>query len=86
MLYQVEGDTQNAIQNYTRIIKNHGDGILSDDALYELGKLYEEVLDDPAKAQEYFEQIIFSHADSIYFTDARRRYRRLRGDTNEKAF
>jgi hypothetical protein len=34
------------------------------------------------KAKSFYEQIIFHHEDSIYFTDARKKYRQLRGDTN----
>ncbi|MFT7428554.1 MAG: hypothetical protein ACI9IZ_001039, partial [Nonlabens sp.] len=45
-----------------------------------------EQLAAPQKAKALFEKIIFNHADSIHFVDARRRYRRLRGDENEKAF
>jgi tetratricopeptide (TPR) repeat protein len=85
-LYEVEGRLEQARDNYQLIIDNYGDGILADDAYYRLGLLYQEHLVDLLKAKELFEKIIFSHADSIYFIDARRRYRRLRGDQNDKAF
>jgi tetratricopeptide (TPR) repeat protein len=85
-LYEVEGRLEQARDNYQLIIDNYGDGILADDAYYRMGLLYQEQLADPLKAKELFEKIIFSHADSIYFVDARRRYRRLRGDQNDKAF
>jgi hypothetical protein len=29
-----------------------------------------------------FEKMIFEHQDSIYFIDARRKFREIRGDTN----
>ena len=39
---------------------------------------------DPVeKAKEYYEQIIFNFADSIYFVEARKKYRALRGDYEE---
>jgi tetratricopeptide (TPR) repeat protein len=85
-LYEVEGSFENARDNYQVIIDNYGDGILADDAYYRLGLLYQEQLAAPQKAKALFEKIIFNHADSIHFVDARRRYRRLRGDENEKAF
>jgi tetratricopeptide (TPR) repeat protein len=85
-LYEVEGRWEKARDNYQVIIDNYGDGILADDAYYRLGLIYQEQLADPQKAKELFEKIIFNHADSIHFVDARRRYRRLRGDENEKAF
>ena len=85
-LYEVEGSFEKARDNYQVIIDNYGDGILADDAYYRLGLLYQEQLAAPQKAKPLFEKIIFNHADSIHFVDARRRYRRLRGDENEKAF
>jgi tetratricopeptide (TPR) repeat protein len=85
-LYEVEGSFEKARDNYQVIIDNYGDGILADDAYYRLGLLYQEQLAAPQKAKALFEKIIFNHADSIHFVDARRRYRRLRGDENEKAF
>jgi tetratricopeptide (TPR) repeat protein len=85
-LYEIEGRFEKARDNYQLIIDNYNDGILADDAYYNLGLLYQEKLAELDKAKELFEKIIFSHADSIHFVDARRRYRRLRGDENEKAF
>ncbi|MEN8816944.1 MAG: tetratricopeptide repeat protein [Nonlabens sp.] len=85
-LYEVEGRFEKARDNYQLIIDNYQDGILADDAYYNLGLLYQEKLMELDKAKQLFEKIIFSHADSIHFVDARRRYRRLRGDENEKAF
>jgi hypothetical protein len=34
----------------------------------------------PEEAKTYLEEIIFNHADSIYFIDAQKQYRKLRGD------
>ena len=79
-LYELEGDFQSAESSYLSIIQNYGDGILADDARYYLARLYEERLEMPEKAQPLYEAIIFNHADSIYLVDARRRFRRLRGD------
>jgi tetratricopeptide (TPR) repeat protein len=85
-LFEIEGNYENARDNYQIIIDNYSDGILADDAYYRLGLLYQECLADPEKAKSMFEKLIFNHAHSIHFVDARRRYRRLRGDENEKAF
>ncbi|MGB3591222.1 MAG: tetratricopeptide repeat protein [Nonlabens sp.] len=79
-LYQKVGKVQMAVNNYRRVVNDYGEGSLADDALYFLGLLYEETLAMPAKAQECFQAIIFNHADSIHLIDARRRFRRLRGD------
>jgi len=53
---------------------------LSDDALFAIAKLYENQLNLPDKAKTYYEKIIFDHPDSIYFVDAQKAFRKLRGD------
>ncbi|MEP1856120.1 tetratricopeptide repeat protein, partial [Nonlabens ulvanivorans] len=85
-LYEIEGNLEAAKNNYQTIIDNFADGILADDAFYKLALLYEEKFDNPNKAQALYERIIYDYADSIHFVDARRRYRRLRGDENLTAF
>ena len=67
--------------NYLKIIEFYNTDILADDALFALGQLYEGALNTPQKAQEYYEKIIYNHQDSYYFPQARKNYRRLRGDT-----
>jgi tetratricopeptide (TPR) repeat protein len=79
-IHEELGEYDQAAKNFQIVIDNYSDGILADDALYHLGLLYEENLGEPEKAKTYYEQIIFSHADSIHLVDARRRFRRLRGD------
>mgnify|MGYP003629961741 FL=1 len=71
---------EKAQANYESIIANYRDGILIDDALFKQADIYEKHFNEPEKAKDLFEQIIFNHADSIYFVEARKRYRALRGD------
>jgi hypothetical protein len=42
--------------------------------------MYNDILNLPEKAKEMYEKIILNHKDSIFFTDARNNYRKLRGD------
>ncbi|MFD0992647.1 tetratricopeptide repeat protein [Tenacibaculum geojense] len=70
-----------AIENYEALIKMGSETIYVDDALYYLAELYQSKLNNPEKAQEYYQKIIFDHASSIYLVDARKKYRKLRGDT-----
>ena len=69
-----------AIKNYELIIAYHNDGILADDAYYYLAELYNNVLESPEKAKPLYEKILFNHQDSIYFIEARKQFRMLRGD------
>lgn len=65
---------------YLLIIEKHGKGVLADDAYYFLAELYRTKLNDPEKAMDNYKKIIFDHADSIFFVDARKKFRQLRGD------
>ncbi len=80
IVFELIGDYSKAETNYQKIIEFYNDDILADDAHFRLAKLYEDKLDLPLKAKELYEQIIFNFADSIYFVEARKRYRMLRGD------
>ena len=79
-LFESKKDYLKAEANYKAIIDNYKEGILADDAYYALAELYVKVLNKPEEAQTLYEQIIFNHADSIYFVEARKKFRALRGD------
>ncbi|SFR61849.1 tetratricopeptide repeat protein [Maribacter stanieri] len=67
--------------NYQKIITFYRNGILADDAYFALGELYRKVLNDPLKAKEQYEKIIYNYQDSYYFPEARKNFRILRGDS-----
>jgi len=69
-----------AEENYSKILINYKDGILVDDASFALANLYLNNLSEPDKAKDLYEDIVFNHADSIFFIEARKKYRALRGD------
>jgi tetratricopeptide (TPR) repeat protein len=81
-LYEKIGDFSLALAQYQSIIEQHSDGIYVDEALYFSAELYKNQLQLPDKAKPLYEKIIFNHQDSIYFVEARRKYRELRGDSN----
>lgn len=72
---------ENAIVSFKKIIQGDPKGILRDDAHYALAELYNYQLNNPEKASEHYQKIIFDFASSIYLVDARKKYRKLRGDT-----
>lgn len=71
---------EKAVSNYESIIAHYSNGILADDAYYHLAELYNNILSEPEKAKALYEKIIFNHQDSIYFVEARKKFRMLRGD------
>lgn len=69
-----------AILNYTKIIALDKEGIYIDDVYYQMAELYNNELNNPEKAKEYYQKIIFDHPSSIYLVVARKKFRKLRGD------
>jgi hypothetical protein len=82
-LYELKGEFEKAEASYRALIQFYNEDILADDAHYRLAKLYEIKLNQPQKAKEYYELLIFNFEDSIYFVEARKKYRMLRGDEIE---
>lgn len=82
-IFEQEKEFEKAEANYLEIIRLYNTDILADNANFYLAELYADELNDVEKAKEFYEQIIFNFADSIYFTDARKKYRLLRGDILE---
>ncbi|MFC7666628.1 tol-pal system YbgF family protein [Hymenobacter humi] len=74
------GDFPGAIATLERITGNPKYDVLSDDALFLLARIQEEDVKDKAKAQELYNQVITKYPGSIYVAEARKRFRKLRGD------
>lgn len=69
-----------AVEPLESIVDLYSDGILADDALYALAQLYELYLNDTEKAKELYQKLFTEHPDSFFTSDARKRFRVLRGD------
>ena len=54
--------------------------ILADNSLYKLGMLYMYSMNQPEKAKIAFEKLIENYSSSVYIVDARREYRKIRGN------
>ncbi len=81
-IYEKSSEYNLALSQYQNINDHHADGIYIDEALYLSAEIYNNKLQQPEKAKPLYEKIIFNHQDSIYFIEARKKYRQLRGDTN----
>lgn len=77
---QKERDYEAAALLLETIRTDHSFDILADDALYNLGELYEFHLNQPDKAMECYQSIMLDHKDSVFVVEARKRFRALRGD------
>ena len=79
-LYERIFQYDKAETNYQKIIAEYKEDILADDAYFFLAKLYQGPLNLPEQAKAMYEQLIYDFSDSIYFVEARKRFRLLRGD------
>ena len=80
-LLENQKDYEGAKFNYQKIVEFYANDILADDAHFVLAELYQNILNEPEKAKQHYEKIIYNYQDSYYFPQARRNYRMLRGDS-----
>ncbi|MEY4111053.1 MAG: hypothetical protein RLZZ46_1408 [Bacteroidota bacterium] len=59
---------------------NYGDDILGDDATFRLAELNETRLSRPDQAKELYQEILTRYPGSLFCVEARKRFRKLRGD------
>ena len=69
-----------AQEQWKTLLEQYPESVYVDDALYALSQLMLDDFNKPEEAKVYLEEIIFNHADSIYFIQAQKQYRTLRGD------
>jgi len=72
--------TDTAIYYLDQLLSKFPYDILADNALFMKAQLYEFQKNDPQKAMELYENLLLKYPASLYVVEARKRYRRLRGD------
>ena len=75
-----QGKWEESIRYLEELLKYHSEDILADDALFQLGELYELHLNDKEKAAEYYKRLLFDYKGSLFSEEARKRFRAIRGD------
>ncbi|MBK7383406.1 MAG: hypothetical protein IPI81_08720 [Flavobacteriales bacterium] len=63
-----------------KVLELYPNDILVDNALLDLGLLYEDYIKDPEKAKGWYEKLLFEQTKSIFVPEAREQYRKLHGD------
>ncbi|MCX6232400.1 MAG: tetratricopeptide repeat protein [Bacteroidetes bacterium] len=63
-----------------KLVDFYPDGLLADDALYLEALLNQNQLNNKVKAMICFEKLIFKYPSSLYTVEARKQFRKLRGD------
>ena len=70
-------DYQKAVAFYKQVMETYFDDILADNAVYRLGVIYDDVLDDDEEARKMYEHLIFNYSGSLFVVEARKRYNSL---------
>lgn len=74
------GDFSTSINMLQNIVDNYGTDILGDDALFLIGSIYEDQLNEKEKAMEIYQLFLREYPGSNKAAEARKRFRTLRGD------
>ncbi|MCW1146757.1 tetratricopeptide repeat protein [Flavobacterium lacisediminis] len=80
-IYEEKKDYLKALSFYQNILDNYKEGIYKDEALFFSAEIYRKYLLDNEKAKPLYEKMVLEHPDSLYYTESRKQYRTLRGDT-----
>ena len=79
-IYEEKREFKKAATYYSTLAELYKDDVLADDALFKLGMLYLNPLNEPKKAKAVFQKIITELPGSLFAIEARKYYRKLRGD------
>lgn len=79
-IYARKKDFSEAVKLYEQVVEKYPEEIRADNALFELGSIYENQLGDPEKAMQYYERIFIEYSGSTFSIESRKRFRKLRGD------
>ena len=69
-----------AVAPLKKIVDEHPYNLWADDAVFMLGDLYENRLNNKELAKTYYQKIITDYPGSLWINEARKRFRILRGD------
>lgn len=75
-----KGNFEQASQDLQSIIDHFVKGILVDDALIRLARIYENEMNRTEEAKNLYQKLFTEHPDSFFATEARAKFRSLRGD------
>ncbi|MEO9872409.1 tetratricopeptide repeat protein [Ekhidna sp.] len=74
------GNAENAIDYLNKILASYSYDILADDAAFKKAEIFERHLEDIEQAKTYYQQFLIDYPGSMFAAEARKRFRRLRGD------
>ena len=79
-VYKKKRNYEKAAELYEMIVEKYKEEIRADNSLFALAELYETHLNDVEKAKTLYETLFIDFSGSTFAVEARKRFRRLRGD------
>ncbi len=79
-IYINSNDIDNAVKVLKALVDQQAAGVWTDDAMFILADIYENKLKDEEQAKILYQRLINEHPGSMHTTEARKRFRKLRGD------
>lgn len=73
-------DYSEAALHLQKVATQYADDVLADDALFQLAGINENIFKNKDDAKRFYEEIIVKYPGSTYVSEARKNFRRLRGD------
>jgi outer membrane protein assembly factor BamD (BamD/ComL family) len=73
-------DYGEAALHLQKVATQYADDVLADDALFQLAGINENIFKNKDDAKRFYEEIIVKYPGSTYVSEARKNFRRLRGD------
>lgn len=78
-----KGHFEKSLSLFKQIVDNYDYDIWSDDAYFMMGELNERYLKNNEQAMEIYRDFLTRYPGSVYVAEARKRFRKLRGDFEE---
>jgi len=75
-----KGEFEESLKLLQKILDEHSEDVLADDAYFMQAEIYERHLKKKEKAMEIYREFLNKYPGSVYAAEARKRYRVLRGD------
>lgn len=75
-----QGKYKEALEAFQRVVDYYGEDIYGDDALFKMAEIYQYNLKDIDKAKSLYQEVLTKYPASVYTVEARKRFRKLRGD------
>lgn len=79
-IYIAKNNYPEAISQLQKIVTDYPTDLWADDAVFMMADIYETKLTQPDKAKELYQKVVTNFSGSLYVTEARKRFRNLRGD------